>query len=171
LQLADRSGSTRDRHCRTAVHRFCAAMQSPKLMRWFVWWRRASPSRRTWGARLADRCAPCAGHQTRYTEGGMTGREEGWRRGRRRISGKRLRNIRASARMRFASSQTFKARRNRAASVCRDHDWGSGAAAGNWRTSAKSMGDDPDRAAPPADDLADTNLLSVRYRERSSLWS
>src|SRR5215469_1823747 len=34
-------------------------------------------------------------HQTRYAEGGMAalGREEGWRRGRRRISGRRLRTI------------------------------------------------------------------------------
>jgi transposase len=34
-------------------------------------------------------------HQTRYAEGGMAalGRDEGWRRGRRRISGKRLRTI------------------------------------------------------------------------------
>jgi hypothetical protein len=34
-------------------------------------------------------------HQTRYAEGGMAalGREEGWRRGRRRISWKRLRTI------------------------------------------------------------------------------
>jgi transposase len=34
-------------------------------------------------------------HQMRYAEGGMAalGREEGWRRGRRRISGKRLRTI------------------------------------------------------------------------------
>jgi transposase len=34
-------------------------------------------------------------YQRRYAQGGMTalGREEGWRRGRRRISGKRLRSI------------------------------------------------------------------------------
>ena len=34
-------------------------------------------------------------HQERYAQGGMValGREEGWRRGRRRISGKRLRSI------------------------------------------------------------------------------
>jgi transposase len=34
-------------------------------------------------------------HQSRYAQGGMTalGREEGWRRGRRRISGTRLRTI------------------------------------------------------------------------------
>src|SRR6266478_4542243 len=34
-------------------------------------------------------------HQQRYAQGGMTalGREEGWRRGRRRVSGKRLRSI------------------------------------------------------------------------------
>jgi hypothetical protein len=62
LQLADRGGSARDRHCRTAgaslLRRRCA---SPGLMRWFVWWSRASPSRRTRRARLADRCASCAG--------------------------------------------------------------------------------------------------------------
>jgi hypothetical protein len=37
-------------------------------------------------------------HQARYVQGGMAalGREEGWRRGRRRISGQRLRSIELS---------------------------------------------------------------------------
>jgi hypothetical protein len=41
-----------------------------------------------------DRCAPC-GATKGYAQGGMTalGREEGWRRGRRHISDKRLRAI------------------------------------------------------------------------------
>src|SRR5207302_5080767 len=68
-------------------------MRSPRPMRWCSWWSRASPSKRTWRGRLPDRCAPW--YQGRYAQGGMAalGREEGWRRGRRRISGKRLRSI------------------------------------------------------------------------------
>ena len=89
-------------------------------------------------------------YQGRYAQGGMAalGREEGWRRGRRRISGQRLRSIemlksqdeqpgdRAPAgRQREGHPQagrTFKADRERAACARRDHDRG-GEAAGNSR--------------------------------------
>jgi transposase len=78
-------------------------------------------------------------YQRRYAQGGMAalGREEGWRRGRRRISGKRLRSIempksqgmsnRAIAHRLGLSEKdhpqigrTFEARRERTACVCRD---------------------------------------------------
>src|SRR6516162_6840020 len=59
---------------------------SPRPMRWCSWWSRASPSKWMWRGRLADRCAPCGA-----TKRAMC--REGWRRGRRRISGQRLRSI------------------------------------------------------------------------------
>src|SRR5271156_5404875 len=70
-------------------------MRSPRPMRWCSWWSRGSPSKRTW-ARAFDRSVRTVRrHQARYVQGGMAalGREEGWRRGRRRISGQRLRSI------------------------------------------------------------------------------
>jgi transposase len=113
--------------------------------------------------------------QRRYAEGGMAalGREEGWRRGRRRISGKRLRTIEMLknegvsnrtiahrlgvtenairklvgpakpddiAQPAFAAIAVATAEKPRAAHV----------------PSATVIGDDPDRAAPPADHGADT---------------
>ncbi len=91
-------------------------------------------------------------HQARYVQGGMAalGREEGWRRGRRRLSGQRLRSIellksqgmsnRAVAHRlggeREGDSQagrTFDARRERTACVRRDDDRSGGGAAGGGR--------------------------------------
>ncbi len=90
-------------------------------------------------------------YQGRYAQGGMAalGRAEGWRRGRRRISGKRLRSIemlktqgmsnRAIAHRLGVSveghpqaGRTFEAGRERAACARRDHDR-SGEAAGDSR--------------------------------------
>ena len=95
-------------------------------------------------------------HQARYVQGGMAalGREEGWRRGRRRISGQRLRSIellksqgmsnragRAPAGgEREGDSQagwSFDAGRERAACVHRDDDRSGGGAAGGWRAVCK----------------------------------
>jgi transposase len=59
-------------------------------MRWCSWWSRADV------ARAFDRSVRTVRrHRARYVQGGMAalGREEGWRRGRRRISGQRLRSI------------------------------------------------------------------------------
>ena len=88
-------------------------------------------------------------YQRRYAQGGMAAldREEGWRRGRRRISGKRLRSIemlksqgmsnRAIAHRLGVSEKairkagrTFEARRQRAACVRWDHDRGGGEVTG-----------------------------------------
>ena len=89
-------------------------------------------------------------YQERYARGGMAAlsREGGWRPGRRRISGKRLRSIemlksrgmsnRAIAhRLRHREGHpqaggTFEARRERTACVACDHDRG-GEASGEWR--------------------------------------
>ena len=70
-------------------------MWSPRPMRWCSWWSRASPSKPTWRGRSADRCAPCGGTRGAMRRAGWRRSvgEEGWRRGRRRISGKRLRSI------------------------------------------------------------------------------
>jgi len=90
-------------------------------------------------------------HQERYVDGGMValGRDEGWRRGRRRISGKRLRSIemlksqgmsnRAIAHRLGVTENairkligTFEARHRRAARVGWHPDRG-GEAGGEWR--------------------------------------
>ena len=88
-------------------------------------------------------------HQARYVQGGMAalGREEGWRRGRRRISGQRLRSIellksqgmsnRAVAHRLGVSEKSqagwsFDAGRERAACVRRDDDRSGGGDAGGW---------------------------------------
>ena len=94
-------------------------------------------------------------HQARYVQGGMAalGREEGWRRGRRRISGQRLRSIellksqgmeqpggRAPAggeREGDSSWLNFDAGRERAACFHRDDDRSGGGAAGGWRAVCK----------------------------------
>src|ERR1700676_1012425 len=58
--------------------------------------RRFPNSTRCYVARAFDRSVRTVRrHQARYVQGGMAalGREEGWRRGRRRISGQRLRSI------------------------------------------------------------------------------
>src|SRR5438552_9162604 len=95
-------------------------------------------------------------HQGRYGQGGRAalGREEGWRRGRRRISGKRLRSIellksqgmsnRVIAHRLGVSEKAIrklvgpsKPRRERAACVRRDGDRSGGAAADGWRAVCK----------------------------------
>ncbi len=110
-------------------------------------------------------------HQARYVQGGMAalGREEGWRRGRRRISGQRLRSIellksqgmsnRAVAHRlggeREGDSQagrTFDARRERTACVRRDDDRSGGAPPAAGVPSAKSTDDDEDGSAPSVKD-------------------
>ena len=91
-------------------------------------------------------------HQARYVQGGMAalGREEGWRRGRRRISGATSTQHRAAEKPgdeqpggrapaggeREGDSQagrTFDARRERTACVRRDDGRSGGGAAGGWR--------------------------------------
>jgi transposase len=108
-------------------------------------------------------------HQTRYAEGGMAalGREDGWRRGRRRISGKRLRTIemlksqgmsnRAIAHRLGVSEMAIRklVGPSKPAEVA-----GITAPAAEQQLaidapSAESTGGHPDRAAPPADDRAD----------------
>ncbi|MBO0758321.1 MAG: hypothetical protein J2P54_20920, partial [Bradyrhizobiaceae bacterium] len=113
-------------------------------------------------------------HQTRYAEGGMAalGREEGWRRGRRRISGKRLRNIqmlksqgmsnRAIAHRLGVCENAIRklVGPSKPAEIAQPAFAGITTAVAEQRLaigapSAESMGDDSDRAAPPADDHAD----------------
>jgi transposase len=93
-------------------------------------------------------------HQIRYAEGGMAalGCEQGWRRGRRRISGKRLHTIETlksqglsnreiahrlgiteKAVRKFGRTFAFEAHRHRAANACWDHDCGRGEATGGSR--------------------------------------
>jgi transposase len=113
--------------------------------------------------------------QTRYAEGGMAalGREEGWRRGRRRISGKRLRTIerlksegmsnRAIAHRLGVSEMAIRklvGPSKPAADIGQPTFAGITTAAAEQQlaidaASAESTGDDPDRAAPPADDRTD----------------
>jgi transposase len=112
--------------------------------------------------------------QTRYVEGGMAalGQEEGWRRGRRRISGKRLRTIerlksdgmsnRAIAHRLGVNEKAIR----KLIGPSKPEDGAQPAFAGITAAtaeqrlaidapSAESTGDDPDRAAPPADDRTD----------------
>jgi transposase len=113
--------------------------------------------------------------QTRYAEGGMAalGREEGWRRGRRRISGKRLRTVerlksegmsnRAIAHRLGVSEMAIRklvGPSKPPADIAQPTFAGITTAAAEQQlaidaASAESTGDDPDRAAPPADDLTD----------------
>jgi transposase len=108
-------------------------------------------------------------YQGRYAQGGMAalGREEGWRRGRRRISGKRLRSIemlksqgmgnRAIAHRLGVSEKAIR----KLVGPSKPAESGqlafagiTTAAAGKPPTSAKSTGDDADRATPLAEDGA-----------------
>jgi transposase len=108
-------------------------------------------------------------YQGRYAQGGMAalGREEGWRRGRRRISGKRLRSIemlksqgmgnRAIAHRLGVSEKAIR----KLVGPSKPAESGqlafagiTTAAAGKPPTSAKSTGDDADRATPLAEDRA-----------------
>jgi hypothetical protein len=90
------------------------------------------------------------------------GREEGWR----RSDDEFPESVRAtSGRLRECDSQVIGP--SKPAEIVQPAFAGiTTAAAEQWPAigapSAKSMGDDPDRAAPPADDLADTNLSWVR---------
>src|SRR5215467_11910084 len=115
-------------------------------------------------------------HQKRYAEGGMAalGRDEGWRRGRRRIRGKRLRTIerlksegmsnRAIAH-RLGISETairkLLGSSKPAADIAQPAFAEITTAAAAQKPaigvpSAKSKGNDPDSAAPPANDRTDT---------------
>jgi transposase len=111
-------------------------------------------------------------HQTRYAEGGMAalGREEGWRRGRRRISGKRLRTIemlKSQGMSNRAIAHRLGVRENairKLVGPSKPIDIAQPASAGITSAeqqlaidapSAASRGDDPDRAASPADHRAD----------------
>ena len=107
-------------------------------------------------------------HQARYVQGGMAalGREEGWRRGRRRISGQRLRSIellksqgmsnRAVAHRLGVSEKAIRklvGPSTPAESAQLAFAGMTTAAAGV--SSAKSSGDDADRTTPSAKELAD----------------
>jgi transposase len=120
-------------------------------------------------------------YQRRYAQGGMAGlgREKGWRRGRRRISGKRLRSIealksqgmsnRAIAHRLGVSEKAIR----KLVGVSQPADSGqlafvgiTSAAAGKppeaGVSAAKSTGDDADRATPSAQDGAgDRDLISA----------
>jgi len=111
-------------------------------------------------------------YQGRYAQGGMAalGREEGWRRGRRRISGKRLRSIemlksqgmsnRAIAHRLGVSEKAIRklVGPSKSADSAQLAFAGMTAAAGTppptRMPSAKSTGDDADRATPSAQDRA-----------------
>src|SRR2546423_13628942 len=69
-------------------------MRSPRPMRWCSWWGGFAQQMEVARA-FARSVRSVRRYQRRYAQGGMTalGREEGWRCGRRRISGKRLRSI------------------------------------------------------------------------------
>ena len=64
-------------------------------MRWCSWWSLGFAQQTDVARAFARSVRTVRRYQGRYVQGGMTalGREEGWRRGRRRISGKRLRSI------------------------------------------------------------------------------
>src|SRR6266571_9456004 len=107
-------------------------------------------------------------YQGRYAQGGMAalGREEGWRRGRRRISGQRLRSIEL-LKSRGMSNQAVAHRLGVSEKAIRKLVGPSKpaesaqlafagmttAAAGAPPASAKSTDDDADRATPSAEDL------------------
>ena len=107
-------------------------------------------------------------HQGRYAQGGMAalGREEGWRRGRRRISGKRLRSIemlksqgmsnRAIAHRLGVSEKAIRklVGPSKPAESAQLAFAGMTTAAASRVPSAKSTGDDADRATPSAQDRA-----------------
>jgi transposase len=125
-------------------------------------------------------------HQTRYAEGGMAalGREEGWRRGRRRISGKRLRTIempksegtsnRAIAHRLGVNEKAIRklVGPSKPTDIAQPVFAGITTAATEQQLagapSAESTGDDPDRAAPPADDCAD-NIEAIAAPDDSEL--
>jgi Transposase protein len=107
-------------------------------------------------------------YQGRYVQGGMAalGREEGWRRGRRRISGRRLRSIemlksqgtsnRAIAHRLGVSEKAIRklVGPSKPAESAQHAFAGITPAAGEPPTSAKSTGDDPDRATSSVDERA-----------------
>src|SRR5438105_13727936 len=108
-------------------------------------------------------------HQARYVQGGMAalGREEGWRRGRRRISGKRLRSIemlksqgmsnRAVAHRLGVSEKAIRklvGPSNPTESAQLAFAGIATVAAGKLPASAESSSDDADRATPSVDDRA-----------------
>jgi transposase len=113
-------------------------------------------------------------HQRRYVEGGMAalGRDEGWRRGRRRISGKRLRTIemlksqgmsnRAIAHRLPVSEMAIRklVGPSKPADIAQPIFAGITTGQAEQQPaidapSAESTDGDPDRAAPPADDRAE----------------
>ena len=85
------SSSLRDYRCITIAPR----MRWPKPMRWCSWLNRDLRNRREVARAFARSERTVRRYQQRYAEGGMAalGRAAGWRRGRRRIRGKRLRII------------------------------------------------------------------------------
>ena len=88
--------STRDRRRRTTGASLSRSRtRSPRPMRWCSWWSRAYAQQTDVAGAFAVSVRTIRRDQERYADGGMAalGREEGWRRGRRRISGKRLRSI------------------------------------------------------------------------------
>ena len=113
-------------------------------------------------------------HQRRYAEGGMAAlaSQAGWRRGRRRMSGKRLRTIemlKSQGMSNRATAHRLGVTENAIRKIVgpsKPDDNAQPAFAGmataaaeqapaGRAPSAASMGDDPDRAAPPADHRAD----------------
>jgi transposase len=125
-------------------------------------------------------------HQRHYAAGGMAalGREAGWRRGRRRISGKRLRTIemlksqgmsnRAIAHRLGVSEMAIRklVGATKPADIAQPAFAGITTAAAEKPPaervpSAASTGDDPDRAAPPADHRADSVDLIAAPAEDS----
>jgi transposase len=108
-------------------------------------------------------------HQRRYAEGGMAalGREEGWRRGRRRISGKRLHTIevlKSQGMSNRAIAHRLGVRENAIRKLVGPSKPADIAQPGITTAlqqlaidspSATPTGNDPDRSAPPADHRAD----------------
>jgi N6-adenosine-specific RNA methylase IME4/transposase len=126
-------------------------------------------------------------HQRRYVEGGMAalGRDEGWRRGRRRISGKRLRTIemlksqgmsnRAIAHRLGVSEMAIRklVGPSKPADIAQPTFAGITTGQAEQQPaidapSAESTDGDPDRAAPPADDRAGVfkRLKVIKQAER-----
>ena len=95
LQLADRSGSARDRRRRTAGASLSRRGCGRRGLRDGVLGGVGLRSANGRGAGVYRSVRTVRRYQGRYAQGGMAalGRAEGWRRGRRRVSGKRLRSI------------------------------------------------------------------------------
>jgi hypothetical protein len=77
------------------VHRYCAEDAVAEAYAMVFWWSRASPGKPRLARGFARSVRTVRRHQKRYAEGGMAalGHDDGWRHGRRRIAGKRLRSI------------------------------------------------------------------------------